>query len=157
MLYYLFHCRSGHRFRQHLDCLAYRYRSTIAKVMKVTKDSRNAIGEDSAGFTSINSDDGIPSTGSQYGSIEPHIFTEPSRAEHWRSVYGASKYECRHRFDPAFQWSATEEKKALRKVSKESSIDNVSPIDQNWCVGGLAHHALGVGHVLFSRPGSPEH
>lgn len=45
-----------------------------------------------------------------------HVFQDEKVAEHWRRVYADSKYENRHRFDPSFEWTAEEEKKALRKV-----------------------------------------
>jgi hypothetical protein len=84
--------------------------------METVKEPINAADEDSSGRTSLNSDEGIPSTGSQYGSVIPHIFTDLSRSEHWSGVYEASNYECRHRFDTTFEWSAEDEKKVLRKV-----------------------------------------
>ena len=84
--------------------------------METAKDPIDTTGKDSPTHTSLSSDEGIPSTGSQYGSVIPHIFTDPSRSEHWSGVYEASKYECRHRFDPTFEWSAEDEKKVLRKV-----------------------------------------
>lgn len=85
--------------------------------MKTAKGPIDTTGGDSPAPPSLNLDERIPSTGSQYGSVEPHIFTDSLRAEHWRGVYEGSKYECRHRFDPSFQWTAKEEKKALRKVN----------------------------------------
>jgi hypothetical protein len=87
--------------------------------METAKVPINAAGEDSSGRTSLNSDEGIPSTGLQYGSVIPHIFTDSSRSEHWSGVYEASKYECRHRFDPTLEWSAEDEKKVLRKVTMQ--------------------------------------
>lgn len=45
-----------------------------------------------------------------------HIFQDEKVAEHWRKVYDSTKYENRHRFDPAFEWTAEEEKALLRKV-----------------------------------------
>jgi hypothetical protein len=84
--------------------------------METAKEPINAAGEDSSGRTSLNSDEGIPLTGSQYGSVIPHIFTDPSRSAHGSGVYEASKYECRHRFDSTLEWSAEDEKKVLRKV-----------------------------------------
>jgi hypothetical protein len=87
--------------------------------METAKEPINAAGEDSSGRTSLNSDEGIPSTGSQYGSVIPQIFTDPSRSAHWSGVYEASEYECRHRFDPTLEWSAEDEKKVLRKVTMQ--------------------------------------
>lgn len=61
--------------------------------------------------------DGLPpSTGQQYGSVEPHVFTNPVRADYWRNIYENAKYECRHRFDPSFQWSPQGEVIVKRKV-----------------------------------------
>jgi hypothetical protein len=57
-----------------------------------------------------------PSTGHIYGSVEPHVFSHPARAEYWRNVYDNAKYECRHRFDPSFQWSPLGEVTVKRKV-----------------------------------------
>lgn len=63
-------------------------------------------------YTSSNEDiDG------DYGSYGVHVFTDPKVAEYWRNVYEAASYEGRHRFDPTFTWSATEEKHLKRKVS----------------------------------------
>lgn len=45
-----------------------------------------------------------------------HIFTDPSVANFWRDVYERSKYEGRHRFDPAYSWTEAEERKLVRKV-----------------------------------------
>lgn len=52
-----------------------------------------------------------------YGSYHDHVFKDPQIAEHWRNIYEKAEYEGRHRFDPNFTWSATEEKKLKRKVS----------------------------------------
>ncbi|OAQ61526.2 hypothetical protein VFPPC_16522 [Pochonia chlamydosporia 170] len=63
-----------------------------------------------------NFDDLPPSTGHQYGSVEPHVFTNPVRADYWRNIYENAKYECRHRFDPSFQWSPQGEVIVKRKL-----------------------------------------
>lgn len=94
-----------------------RLEAYLLKTMQASKDSKHAVDDDPTVFASSNPDENVPSTGSQYGSVEPHIFTNSARAEHWRGVYEESRYECRHRFDPTFQWSAEEEKQAKRKVS----------------------------------------
>ncbi|KAH6884941.1 allantoate permease [Thelonectria olida] len=57
-----------------------------------------------------------PSTGHACGSVEPHVFSHPARAEYWRNVYDNAKYECRHRFDPSFQWSPLGEVLVKRKL-----------------------------------------
>jgi sugar phosphate permease len=47
-----------------------------------------------------------------------HIFSDPRVAEYWRGVYEKARYEGRHRFDPAFTWTADEELRLRRKVDK---------------------------------------
>ncbi len=51
-----------------------------------------------------------------YGSYGDHIFSDPKVAAYWAGVYEKATYEGRHRFDPTFTWSATEEKRVRRKV-----------------------------------------
>ncbi|KAJ4416796.1 hypothetical protein N0V82_006525 [Gnomoniopsis sp. IMI 355080] len=51
-----------------------------------------------------------------YGSYHDHVFKDPQIAEYWRNVYEDAQYEGRHRFDPDFTWSATEEKRLKRKI-----------------------------------------
>lgn len=53
-----------------------------------------------------------------YGSSDEHIFKDPAVAQYWRGVFDKAKYENRHRFDPDFTWTAEEEKKLVRKVSR---------------------------------------
>ena len=55
-----------------------------------------------------------------YGSYRDHAFSDPQVAEYWRRVYEEAKYEGRHRFDPSFTWSASEEKRVRRKVKTPS-------------------------------------
>lgn len=43
-------------------------------------------------------------------------FLDPETAEHWRGVYEACQYECRHAFDPALTWSRREEADLVRKL-----------------------------------------
>jgi len=43
-------------------------------------------------------------------------FLDPDVAEHWTTVYEKSQYESRHAFDPAFTWTAEEEKKLVRRL-----------------------------------------
>lgn len=50
-----------------------------------------------------------------------HVFSDPVVAEHWREVYERNKYENRHRFDPNYKWTSEEEKRLVRKVSKDNS------------------------------------
>ncbi|KAH8197556.1 hypothetical protein TruAng_008292 [Truncatella angustata] len=49
-----------------------------------------------------------------YDSRNP--FLDPDVAAHWKSVYEASTYECRHKFDPDLKWTEEEEKKLVRKL-----------------------------------------
>ncbi|KAK9420449.1 putative Major facilitator superfamily (MFS) profile domain-containing protein [Seiridium unicorne] len=49
-----------------------------------------------------------------YDSKNP--FIDPTVAAHWKQVYEASTYECRHLFDPNLTWTAEEEKKIVRKL-----------------------------------------
>lgn len=67
----------------------------------------------------IDSDDSssIEDVDGDYGSYGNHIFSDPKVAEYWRNVYETATYEGRHRFDPTFTWSATEEKRLKRKAS----------------------------------------
>lgn len=57
-----------------------------------------------------------PSTGEVLGSVEPHIFSNPRRAEHWHQIYEDAAYEGRHRFDASLTWSAEEEKGLKKRV-----------------------------------------
>lgn len=47
---------------------------------------------------------------------DAHIFQDPTLATHWLSIYTSTRYENRHRLDPAFTWTLAEEKTLLRKV-----------------------------------------
>lgn len=60
--------------------------------------------------------EGPPETGNIYGSVEPHVFSDPASAQYWREVFEKAQYECRHRFDTSFQWSAQDEKLLKWKV-----------------------------------------
>jgi hypothetical protein len=64
----------------------------------------------------VSIDDFPASTGSHLGYVEPHIFSHPARAEHWRNIYDHAKYEGRSRFDPSFRWSPQGEVTVKRKV-----------------------------------------
>ncbi|KAK5199343.1 hypothetical protein LTR92_001817 [Exophiala xenobiotica] len=50
------------------------------------------------------------------GSTQQHPFATPENAEYWSNIYEGAKYEGRHRFDPACQWDAAEEKRLVRKL-----------------------------------------
>ncbi|KAG7099991.1 hypothetical protein E1B28_001783 [Marasmius oreades] len=55
-------------------------------------------------------------TRGDYGSGRDHPFSDPKIADHWRNVYENAKYEGRHRYDPNFTWTASEELRVRRKV-----------------------------------------
>lgn len=129
--------------------------------MQFSKEPKHDSPEDSVLSAASDSDalDGdFPLTGSVYGSVEPHIFTDQTRADHWRSVYEKARYECRHRFDPSFQWSAQDEKRAARKVFLKSPLSspttihryNISKLTVVILSGRLADHASCMGHVFQS-------
>lgn len=48
--------------------------------------------------------------------MKKNPFLDPDVAEHWRAVYEASRYECRHVFDPQLSWTEEEEKKLVRRL-----------------------------------------
>lgn len=52
----------------------------------------------------------------EYGSYPDHIFANEEVANYWRAVYGKSRYEGRHQFDPTLEWSAAEEIRIRKKV-----------------------------------------
>ncbi|KAL4879897.1 major facilitator superfamily domain-containing protein [Aspergillus karnatakaensis] len=52
----------------------------------------------------------------QLGSVEPHVFSDPARAEYWRNVYDKVNYEGRSRFDPALTWTAETERRLKMKL-----------------------------------------
>jgi len=43
-------------------------------------------------------------------------FLDPDVAAHWKAVYEASQYECRHVFDPELTWTAEEEKQLVTRL-----------------------------------------
>ena len=53
---------------------------------------------------------------SYLGSTQQHAFTLPADLSYWSNIYDKAQYEGRHRFDPLFQWTSSEEKKLVRKV-----------------------------------------
>jgi hypothetical protein len=50
------------------------------------------------------------------GSTQQHAFTLPANLSYWSKIYDKSQYEGRHRFDPLFQWTSSEENKLVREV-----------------------------------------
>ena len=58
-------------------------------------------------------------SGSEEGALdidEKNPFRDPIAAQHWREVYDASQYECRHVYDPSLTWTEEEEKNLIRKL-----------------------------------------
>jgi hypothetical protein len=49
-------------------------------------------------------------------ALEDNPFLDPDVATHWTTVYEKSQYECRHVFDPTFNWTKEEEKKLIRRL-----------------------------------------
>lgn len=43
-------------------------------------------------------------------------FSDPKVAKQFRELYDSSNYECRHLFDPEFEWTEAEEKRVKRKL-----------------------------------------
>ena len=58
---------------------------------------------------------------------EKNPFRDPKVAQHWREVYDACTYECRHVFDPNLTWTEQEEKKLIRKIDWRVCLWAVSP------------------------------
>lgn len=44
-----------------------------------------------------------------------YVFSDPKKAEYYRSLYEDAEYECRHLFDLEFTWTEAEEKRVVRK------------------------------------------
>lgn len=53
----------------------------------------------------------------EFGSYEPHVFSDPVRRLHWQDVYEKVNYEGRHRFDASMTWSPQSERLLKRKVA----------------------------------------
>lgn len=49
-------------------------------------------------------------------SASSHVFQDPEVAEYYRQLYAKSGYECRHRYDPEFEWEPEEERKLVWKL-----------------------------------------
>ena len=48
--------------------------------------------------------------------LNSNPFLDPKVEAHYRKVYEDAKYECRHVFDPHFEWTAEEERRIVRKL-----------------------------------------
>ncbi|KAF9260870.1 MFS general substrate transporter [Marasmius fiardii PR-910] len=84
-------------------------KSTVdnSETASIVKGSTSEIGQESVIDVEVQGD---------YGSGRDHPFSDPKIADYWRNVYEDAKYEGRHRFDPNFTWSASEELRMRRKV-----------------------------------------
>lgn len=60
--------------------------------------------------------DSITHGESAASSIDEHAFSDPAVAQKWRSVYEGAAYECRHRYDPTYNWTAEEERRLVRRL-----------------------------------------
>jgi hypothetical protein len=68
--------------------------------------------------TIVDEKNALPETGSlgTDRDLDGNPFSDPDVAAYWISVYEKSHYECRHVVDPKLEWSATEERKLVRKL-----------------------------------------
>jgi hypothetical protein len=62
-------------------------------------------------------------------ALEQNPFLDPDVAMHWTTVYEKSQYECRHVFDPSFNWTKEEEKKLVRRLDWHVCLWAVSVVD----------------------------
>ena len=56
------------------------------------------------------------SVSSRLGDLDSNPFLDPKVADRYRKIYEDAKYECRHVFDPSFEWTADEERRIVRKL-----------------------------------------
>ena len=109
---------------------------------KSTTEDKVAIDSSDSETRSAESDAEIDG---DYGSYRDHIFTDPEVAKYWTDVMHKASYEGRHRFDPDFMWSATEEKRVKRKVGslchQTCNVANFFRLTNASCErsGGLLH------------------
>ncbi|ETI23128.1 hypothetical protein G647_04925 [Cladophialophora carrionii CBS 160.54] len=94
--------------------------SPVAELPPQAYQEKTIIDKEAPSATAVppTSDDtsSIEDVDGDYGSYGNHVFSDPKVAEYWRNVYENAHYEGRHRFDPSFTWSATEEKRLKRKI-----------------------------------------
>jgi len=65
--------------------------------------------------------------------LKKNPFLDPDVAEHWSKVYEKARYECRHEFDPSFNWSSEEEKKLVHRLDWHVCLWAVSLLPKlNW-------------------------
>lgn len=79
---------------------------------KTTNEASGPVNESLNSGDDSEAEKGVP----EYGSYGDHVFANERVAEYWRQKYEAAHYEGRHRFDPAFTWTADEEKRLRRKA-----------------------------------------
>lgn len=87
--------------------------SSPASVYQVSLTEELGGGGGGGGGTNLKDD---ASNNYLYGSTPDHVFSDPAIAAYWADVYERAGYENRHRFDPSFQWDASEERKLVRKM-----------------------------------------
>ncbi|OCT54833.1 putative transporter [Cladophialophora carrionii] len=92
-----------------------------------------------------------------YGSYGNHVFSDPKVAEYWRNVYENAHYEGRHRFDPSFTWSATEEKRLKRKVRGRNCANRPGKLRLNVCADRYPDHGMVLDDVPGSGPEPEKH
>ncbi|KAF2185217.1 allantoate permease [Zopfia rhizophila CBS 207.26] len=80
------------------------------------KQVETGISTESSTPSSVLDFEEIAGSSRQLGSVEPHVFSDPIRAAHWREVYEKVKYEGRRRFDPMLTWSPQTERLLKRKL-----------------------------------------
>jgi hypothetical protein len=84
----------------------------------------NTVDVKTAAYSGLEKPESSTTSGSQDATSEEDIgvydqknpFADLTVAEHWRQIYEASTYECRHVFDPTATWSQEEERKLIRKL-----------------------------------------
>ncbi|KAF9269382.1 MFS general substrate transporter [Marasmius fiardii PR-910] len=83
-----------------------------------TEDNNETASIEKASATSESSQESFTDVEIQgdYGSGRDHSFSDPKIADYWRNVYESAKYEGRHRYDPSFTWSASEEIRLKKRV-----------------------------------------
>ncbi|KAM5343156.1 hypothetical protein ACJ41O_014122 [Fusarium nematophilum] len=76
------------------------------------RDTKEVFVNDQISSPTYSADSGDESA----SSAADHVFSDPAIADRWRKVYEKAQYENRHRFDPAYTWTAEEEKRLVRKI-----------------------------------------
>lgn len=90
------------------------------KDLEISKFSneRVAISIASGSVSPTKNEDPTASVKDSYlGSTQQHVFASTADLSYWSNIYDKAQYEGRHRLDPSFQWSSSEEKRLVRKVA----------------------------------------